>query len=79
MKRILLFLSLFLALTSFTSLAGLDDIINAIKTSNSAQIAKEFDNTVEISLPSKSNTYSKGQAEVILKDFFAMAGAPSLS
>jgi hypothetical protein len=70
MKRILLFLSLFVALTSFTALASLDDIINAIKAGNAAQIAKEFDNTVEISMPSKSNSYSKGQAEVILKDFF---------
>jgi hypothetical protein len=33
-------------------------------------VAKYFDNTVEITLPDKSNSYSKSQAEMILRDFF---------
>ena len=34
-------------------------------------MAKYFDNTVEISLPAKSNSYSKSQGEAVLRDFFA--------
>ena len=33
-------------------------------------IAKYFDDLVDISMPDKSNTYSKTQAELVLKDFF---------
>jgi len=41
-----------------------------LREGNAAQIATYFDNTVEITLPEKSNNYSKSQAEVILRDFF---------
>ncbi len=56
--------------SSFTFI-GIDEVVTAIKSGNAAQIAKYFDNTVEINLPDKSNTYSKSQAEIVLKDFFA--------
>ncbi|HEY8387947.1 MAG TPA: DUF4783 domain-containing protein [Parasegetibacter sp.] len=50
------------------------DIVNAMKAGNSSQLAKHFDNYVEISLPEKSNSYSKSQAEIIMKDFFSAVG-----
>jgi Domain of unknown function (DUF4783) len=57
-------------LLSFTySLIGIEDVIAALKSGNAAQIARYFDNTVDITLPQKSNSYSKSQAEMILKDF----------
>ena len=74
MKRIFTLLFAAFVLVSHTSLIGIEDIVGALKTGNAAQIAKYFDNTVEITLPSKSNSYSKSQAEVILKDFFATSG-----
>ena len=46
------------------------EIVNAIKSGNSAEVSKYFDNTVEITLPEKSNSYSKSQAELVLHDFF---------
>ncbi len=49
---------------------GIDDVISAMKTGNSSQVAKYFDATVELSMPDKSNSYSKSQAELVLKDFF---------
>jgi len=70
MKRFLLICLTGLMLASFTLLAGINDVISALKAGNSAQIAKYFDNTVEITLPEKSNSYSKSQAELILRDFF---------
>jgi len=46
-------------------------VIAAMKSGNATTVAKYFDNSVEISMPSKSNSYSKSQAELVLKDFFA--------
>ncbi len=58
-------------LSSFVLRVGIDDVIAAMKTGNSSLVAKYFDNSVEISMPDKSNSYSKSQAELVLKDFFA--------
>lgn len=57
-------------LSSFTSYIGIDDVVAAMKSGNAAQVAKYFDSSVEISMPDKSNSYSKSQAELVLKDFF---------
>ncbi len=59
-----------LLVSSFTLFSGMDEVITDMKTGNSAQLAKYFDNTIEITMPDKSNTYSKPQAELVLKDFF---------
>lgn len=56
---------------SFTIIAGINEVIGALKAGNAVQMAKYFDNTVEIALPEKSSSYSKSQAELILRDFFA--------
>ena len=58
-------------LSSFVSRVGIDDVISAMKSGNSSQVAKYFDASVELSMPDKSNSYSKSQAELVLKDFFA--------
>jgi len=58
-------------LSSFVIYTGIEDVIVAMKSGNATSVAKYFDNTVEISMPSKSNSYSKSQAELVLKDFFA--------
>ncbi len=58
-------------LSSFTVNVGIDEVITAIKSGNAEQVAVYFDNNVEISMPDKSNSYSKSQAEIILKDFFS--------
>jgi len=50
--------------------SNIDDVVNALRSGDAAGIAKYFDNTVEITLPAKSNSYSRNQAEVILTDFF---------
>ena len=70
MKRFFTLLTTAVILTAFSLAGGIDEIINALKTGNSAQIAKYFDNTVEIALPEKTNSYSKSQGEMVLKDFF---------
>ena len=71
MKRILTIVASGILLSSFTLFSGLDEVVNAMKTGDADQIIKYFDNTVEITMPDKSNSYSKSQAELVLKDFFS--------
>ena len=69
MKKILLYCSLFIALVSFVH-AGIPDIVKALKAGNASEIARYFDNNVEITLPDKSISANKQQAEAILQNFF---------
>lgn len=70
MKKILTLLVTTFILSSFTLYPGIDDIIIGLKAGNAAQVSKYFDNTVEVTLPEKSNSYSKTQADLVLRDFF---------
>ena len=70
MKRIFTLFSVLTIVSSFSIYAGIDEIISVLKTGNANGIAKYFDNTVEITLSDKSNSFSKSQAEVVLRDFF---------
>jgi len=70
MKKFLLFIGLFITVCSFISVS-FDEVIKAIKSGDAAHVSAFFDNTVEITLPDKSNSYSKNQAELVLRDFFA--------
>ncbi|MGE5107028.1 MAG: DUF4783 domain-containing protein [Sphingobacteriales bacterium] len=68
--RTILLIILVTGLFSFRLFGILDDVIGAMKAGSSDQLAKYFDNVVEITMPDKSNSYSKSQAEIIMKDFF---------
>ena len=57
----------------------MNEIVAAIKAGNASEIAKYFDNTVEITLPDKSNSYSRSQAELVLRDFFNTNGIKDFS
>jgi len=63
--------SLSLFLTSFAPSYSIEEVLTALRTGNANQLAKYFDTRVDISLPNKSDNFSKNQAEMILKDFFA--------
>ena len=68
----------YILLFSFIGLFGVasaqKDIISnvrdAIKTGSSREIVKYLDQVVDMTLDGKMKTYSKAQAEFILKDFF---------
>jgi hypothetical protein len=63
--------SVSLLLTSFTVTYSIDEVLAALRAGNASQLAKYFDSRVDISLPNKSDNFSRNQAEMILKDFFA--------
>jgi hypothetical protein len=46
------------------------EVVSAIKSGKATEVARYFDNTVEITLPEKSNSYSKSQGELVLYNFF---------
>jgi hypothetical protein len=52
----------------------LDDITGAIRIGNAGELSRFLDSRVDISLPEKSDTYSKIQAEMIIRDFFSTNG-----
>jgi hypothetical protein len=58
-------------LTSFGQLKSIDEVVGAIRSGNATELSKYFDDNVEVTLPVKSDSYSKAQAQMILKDFFA--------
>jgi len=57
--------------SAFKPINGIDDVISALRVGNATEVGKYIDENVELSLPDKSDTYSKAQAIMILKDFFA--------
>lgn len=77
MKRFFTLIAITAILSSFSAFLSIDEVVSALKNGDAAQIAKHFDNTVEITMPDKSNSYSKNQAEVVLKDFFSTNGVKS--
>jgi hypothetical protein len=76
MKRLfsILLLGSVLLLSAFTAQKGIDEVIGALRSGNSSQLASLFDESVEITLPDKSDNYSRAQAQLIVKDFFGNNG-----
>jgi hypothetical protein len=66
--------ALALVLVSFRPVYTLDDITYAMRLGNAGQLSRFLDNRVDISLPEKSDSYSKVQAEMIIRDFFSTNG-----
>ena len=69
MKRPTLCLLAIILFSSFFYIS-LTNIINAMKSGNATEVAKYFDETVEITFADKSNSYSKQKAEQVIRDFF---------
>jgi len=70
-------LSASLLLVSFTVQGGIDEVIGALKTGNVSELSKFIEDNVEITLPDKSDNYSKAQAGLVLRDFFSNSGVKS--
>jgi hypothetical protein len=60
--------------SAFKPAAGLEDVINALKEGNAQELSRYIDDNIEISLPDKSDNYSRTQAVMVLKDFFSNNG-----
>ena len=73
-----IFTSLLLAaavmFSSFKDQNTIDGVISALRSGDAAELSRYFDDNVELTLPVKSDSYSKAQAQVIVKDFFTTNG-----
>ncbi len=59
-----------MTMSSFTQPTTIDEVIGALRSGDADGLSKYFDDQVQVTLPVKSDSYSKSQAQVILKDFF---------
>jgi hypothetical protein len=71
-KHLLKLIALFLITGILVSFTQKEDIVSALKNGNVEKMSKYFDNMVDVSVPGKSNTFSRSQAEMVIKDFFAL-------
>jgi hypothetical protein len=66
-------LTLFLFLTATVQVSAQsvgEQVTAAFRVGNHKELSRHFDTKVDMVLLSKENSYSKAQAEVIIKDFF---------
>jgi F420-dependent methylenetetrahydromethanopterin dehydrogenase len=59
-----------LAMVAFTPQGSIDEVIGAINEGKAKSLGRYIDENIEITLPDKSNNYSKAQAILVLEDFF---------
>ncbi len=74
MKKVLLipFITLLFGFIAIAQTSNVvDEVSSAIKAANTREIAKHFSQTVELTLVDDENIYSKTQAEIVLREFFA--------
>jgi len=76
----LITMSAILLLSSFTTYTSgkttgmeMEDIVVALKSGNATNLSRYFDNRIDLTLPDKSDNYSRTQAEMILRNFFTNA------
>ena len=48
-----------------------DDVANALRSGDYRQLASYFGSSVDLTVSSQEDVYSKAQAELIVKDFFS--------
>jgi hypothetical protein len=80
MKTLLSFLMLasIITLSSFAQKSNsIDAVIGALRSGNATELSGYFGENVELTLPDQSDSYSKAQAVLILKDFFNNNGVKS--
>jgi hypothetical protein len=77
-RSYLLFLAIPL-LVMATALQNLDEIASYIRNGNAKGLSAHFDTMVELKAGDKEGTFSKVQAEQIMKDFFSQYPPKSFS
>ena len=72
MKRVkLIALLLFAVCSTVWAMDIYDEVATAIRSGDSKQLATYFGSSVDLTVINQEDVYSKAQAELIVKDFFA--------
>ena len=69
MKKALFYIFILLQLSAAAD--TFDEVVTAIKSANSAEVAKYFNSNVELTILTSEGVYSKQQAEIIVKNFLS--------
>lgn len=69
-KYLIIFLTTMLMLNNVTAQPKMDDVVTVLNGSSIENIVKYFDNVVDITLNNNQSTYSKSQAEMVIRSFF---------
>ena len=71
MKKIVALILMIFSLTLSSVFADVfDEVQEAFKTSEPKQISAFFDTSIDFKIGDNSSTYSKNQAEMVLRDFY---------
>src|SRR5687767_11704013 len=73
-KTVIRILSISLIVTLLSFDYATDEVVSAIKVGDAQKMSKYFDSMVDITLKDRSHSYSRSQAEMILRDFFTHSG-----
>lgn len=79
MKRIVRLLMVMLISTSAYAIDVYEEIANAIRSNDAKQLSQYFGPTLDLTILNQEDVYSKAQAELILKDFFAKNSCKSFT
>ncbi|MCD6066554.1 MAG: hypothetical protein K0S33_1380 [Bacteroidetes bacterium] len=71
MKTIILFITFFTTILGGSYMDVSTEVLDAIKQGNATAIAKNFNDKIDLKILDQEDVYSKAQAELVLKDFFA--------
>lgn len=64
------FFLFFIAHTTYSQSAVINNVRAALKAGSAKELVKSFNNTVELNFDGEKSSYSRTQAEFVLKDFF---------
>ncbi len=64
------FFLFFIAQTAFSQSPVINNVRAALKAGSAKELVKNFNNTVELNFDGEKSSYSRTQAEFVLKDFF---------
>lgn len=70
MRIALTFFLFFIAQTAFSQSPVINNVRAALKAGSAKELVKNFNNTVELNFDGEKSSYSRTQAEFVLKDFF---------
>ena len=79
LKKIVFTLLFVFAATAGFAQAPLEAVGSSIGSGNVGGISRHFDNAVSLTVPGSQATYSRSQAEMVLRDFFNKNGPKGLS
>ncbi len=81
MKKTLSFVFLFITILHLNAKNSeiFDDITASIKTGDVKSLSRNFNTSIDLTVGNQENTYSKAQAEQVLRDFFVVNKPGSFS